>query len=176
MTRYRIVGILIASAGLLSAQVLSQEEQLSLQRALSEGGNSPTELELALENHLKQYPNSPRRAEKEVTGAAGRIDHRKLEYRLGSAFCFGPGKHGLERAVEQGLNQAVGRIVAATRLARVSAGLCATGEAEGVHVTPARHGRGTGPAARQRRIDYAGRHRDFRTGLISHRASHEGRI
>ena len=65
MTHYRIGCILLASAGLLSAQVLSQEEQLSLQRALSEGGNSPTELELALENHLKQYPNSPRRAELE---------------------------------------------------------------------------------------------------------------
>jgi thiol-disulfide isomerase/thioredoxin len=63
--RYRIIGILIASATLLSAQTLSQEEQLSLQRALSEGRNSPTELELALENHLKQYPNSPRRAELE---------------------------------------------------------------------------------------------------------------
>jgi thiol-disulfide isomerase/thioredoxin len=44
---------------------MSQEEQQSLQRALSEGGNSPTELVLAIENHLKQYPNSPRRAELE---------------------------------------------------------------------------------------------------------------
>ena len=50
---------------LLSAQVLSQEEQLSLQKALSEAGNSPTEVELAIENHLKEYPNSPRRNELE---------------------------------------------------------------------------------------------------------------
>ena len=56
---------LIGSAALLSAQPLAQEEQQSLQRALSEGGNSPTELVLAIENHLKQYPNSPRRAELE---------------------------------------------------------------------------------------------------------------
>jgi thiol-disulfide isomerase/thioredoxin len=44
---------------------LSQDEQLSLQKALSEAGNSPREFVLAIENHLKQYPNSPRRAELE---------------------------------------------------------------------------------------------------------------
>ena len=32
---------------------------------LSEAGNSPTEFVRAIENHLKQFPNSPRRAELE---------------------------------------------------------------------------------------------------------------
>jgi len=57
--------ILIAWGALLSAQALSQDEQQSLQKALSEGGNSSTEFILAIEDHLKQYPNSPRRAELE---------------------------------------------------------------------------------------------------------------
>lgn len=61
--------ILIA-AGLFSlaragAQSVSQEEQMALQKAISESANSPKELELAIENHLKRYPNSPRRAELE---------------------------------------------------------------------------------------------------------------
>jgi thiol-disulfide isomerase/thioredoxin len=60
-----LICILIPCAAFLAAQTLSQEEQLSLQRALSEAGNSPREVALALENHLKQYPNSPRRAELE---------------------------------------------------------------------------------------------------------------
>lgn len=47
------------------AQSVTQEEQMALQKALSETNNSPKELELAIENHLKQYPNSPRRAELE---------------------------------------------------------------------------------------------------------------
>jgi len=44
---------------------MSQDEQMSLQRALSEAGNSPNEVVLAIENHLRQYPNSPRRADLE---------------------------------------------------------------------------------------------------------------
>jgi thiol-disulfide isomerase/thioredoxin len=59
------ISMLIAWGALGSAQTVSQEEQQSLQRALSEGGNSRTEFELAIENHLKQFPNSPRRAELE---------------------------------------------------------------------------------------------------------------
>lgn len=59
------VSILTACGALLSAQALSQEEQQSLQKALSEGGNSATEYALAIENHLKKYPNSPRRADLE---------------------------------------------------------------------------------------------------------------
>ena len=73
--------LLFAGAALLSAQALSQEEQLSLQRALSEAGNSPSELLLAIENHLKQYPNSPRRAELEralVKTAIDLNDDRRL--------------------------------------------------------------------------------------------------
>jgi thiol-disulfide isomerase/thioredoxin len=56
---------LIACTALLSAQNLSQEEQMSMQRTLGEAGSSPTELMLAIENHLKQYPNSPKRADLE---------------------------------------------------------------------------------------------------------------
>lgn len=51
-----------ASAG---AQTVSQQEQMDLQKSISEAANSPKELELAIENHLKQYPNSARRAELE---------------------------------------------------------------------------------------------------------------
>jgi thiol-disulfide isomerase/thioredoxin len=71
----------MACAIFLSAQVASQDEQLSLQRALSEGGNSATEYVLAIENHLKQYPNSPRRAELEqalVKTAMELNDDRRL--------------------------------------------------------------------------------------------------
>jgi thiol-disulfide isomerase/thioredoxin len=65
MTRFLFPICLLAFDALLSAQTLSQEEQINLQRALSEGGNSATEFVLAIENHLKQYPNSPKRAELE---------------------------------------------------------------------------------------------------------------
>jgi thiol-disulfide isomerase/thioredoxin len=57
--------ILIGFVALVNAQTLTQEEQQSLQRALGEAGNSPLEFELAIENHLKQYPNSPKRGELE---------------------------------------------------------------------------------------------------------------
>jgi thiol-disulfide isomerase/thioredoxin len=66
--------VLMAFGGLLSAQPLSQDEQLSLQRALSEAGNSPREFVLAVENHLKQYPNSPRRTELESALVKAAID------------------------------------------------------------------------------------------------------
>jgi len=79
-----LIWISIFCGGLLSAQALSQEEQQSLQRALSEGGNSPTEFVLAIENHLKQYPNSPRRAELERALVKTAIDlnddHRLIEF------------------------------------------------------------------------------------------------
>ncbi|MGA2879075.1 MAG: TlpA disulfide reductase family protein [Bryobacteraceae bacterium] len=64
VTKYALLS-LIAAASCLTAQNLSQDEQQSLQRALSEAGNSPSEFLLAIENHLKKYPNSPRRAELE---------------------------------------------------------------------------------------------------------------
>lgn len=57
--------MLIAAASALTAQTLSQDEQTSLQRTLSEAGNSPTELMHAIENHLRQFPNSPKRADLE---------------------------------------------------------------------------------------------------------------
>jgi thiol-disulfide isomerase/thioredoxin len=60
-----IAAVLIAAVPHSLGQSLSQEEQISLQRTLGEAGNSPTELELAIENHLKQFPNSPKRAELE---------------------------------------------------------------------------------------------------------------
>ena len=64
MTKFTLL-LLIATAPGLLAQNLSQEEQSSLQRTLSEAGNSPTEFVLAIENHLKKYPNSPRKTELE---------------------------------------------------------------------------------------------------------------
>ncbi|HTC34122.1 MAG TPA: TlpA disulfide reductase family protein [Bryobacteraceae bacterium] len=59
-----LLGLIFLAAGALSAQGLSPE-QASLQKALGEAGNSPVEFELAIENHLKEYPNSPQRAELE---------------------------------------------------------------------------------------------------------------
>jgi thiol-disulfide isomerase/thioredoxin len=79
--RFVFLSCLLACGAFLSAQVLSQEEQLSLQRALSEAGNNPAELALAIENHLKQYPNSPRRVELEralVRTAIELNDDRRL--------------------------------------------------------------------------------------------------
>ncbi len=67
-------GFAFLSAQILSAQTMTQEEQTSLQRALSEGGNSATELEIAIEGHLKHYPNSPRRADLEKALVKTAID------------------------------------------------------------------------------------------------------
>ena len=44
---------------------LSQAEQQSLSQALSEAGNSPIEFVRAIENHLRAYPNSPKRVDLE---------------------------------------------------------------------------------------------------------------
>jgi thiol-disulfide isomerase/thioredoxin len=60
-----IVLLVTVAAPCLMAQNLSQEEQINLQKALSEAGNSPSEFALAIQNHLKQYPNSPKRADLE---------------------------------------------------------------------------------------------------------------
>jgi thiol-disulfide isomerase/thioredoxin len=79
--RFVLLMCILAFDAFVSAQNLSQEEQQSLQRAISEAGNSPTEFLLAVENHLKQYPNSPRRAELEralVKTAIDINDDRRL--------------------------------------------------------------------------------------------------
>jgi thiol-disulfide isomerase/thioredoxin len=55
--------ILIAAVQLFAQR--QSPEMTSLQRALSEAGNSPVELVRAIENHLKEYPNSPQRADLE---------------------------------------------------------------------------------------------------------------
>ena len=81
MMRFVLVISALTFGTLLCAQTLSQDEQVSLQKALSEGGNSPTEFILAIENHLKRYPNSPRRAELEralVKTAIELNDDRRL--------------------------------------------------------------------------------------------------
>ena len=57
--------ILIAAALQLLAQQRQSTEVTSLQRALSEAGNSPLEFVHAIESHLKEYPNSPQRADLE---------------------------------------------------------------------------------------------------------------
>jgi thiol-disulfide isomerase/thioredoxin len=61
------LGLIVAIAGfhLFAQGQLSPGEQESLQTALSEAGNSPVDFARAIENHLKQFPNSPRRAELE---------------------------------------------------------------------------------------------------------------
>ncbi len=55
---------LLAAAWQVFAQRQSPEVA-SLQRALSEAGNSPLDFAHAIENHLKEYPNSSQRAELE---------------------------------------------------------------------------------------------------------------
>ncbi len=49
----------------LTAQQLSQAEQDSLNQALGEAGNNAVEFVRAVENHLKKFPNSPKRPELE---------------------------------------------------------------------------------------------------------------
>jgi hypothetical protein len=76
-----------------------------------------------------------RRGEEEVPGAAGRIDDGEPSSASAGAL---PGvglamvsrDDGLQRAVEQHLHEAVGRVVAAGGLAGVALGLVARGEAE----------------------------------------------
>ena len=58
----------------LSAQQLSQAEQESLTQALGEAGNSAIEFVRAVENHLKKFPNSPKRPELERALIKSAID------------------------------------------------------------------------------------------------------
>ena len=72
---------------LLAQGQLSQSEEQSLQEALAEAGNSSIELARALENHLKQFPKSPRKADLEralVKTAIDLNDDRRI-------IQFGPG-------------------------------------------------------------------------------------
>ena len=85
MTR---LGVLILAATPLLAQIpqsavgqiaagqntVDAIEQRSLQRAVSEAGNSPVELLRALDHHLKQYPQAARRADLERTVLKTAID------------------------------------------------------------------------------------------------------
>jgi thiol-disulfide isomerase/thioredoxin len=57
--------LLVAVLPLCAQQNLSKAEEASLQTAVSEAGNSPVDFARAIENHLKRFPNSPRRAELE---------------------------------------------------------------------------------------------------------------
>jgi thiol-disulfide isomerase/thioredoxin len=55
----------LAALPLFAQSNLSQAEEESLQAAVGEAGNSPVDFARAVENHLKRFPNSPRRAELE---------------------------------------------------------------------------------------------------------------
>src|SRR5260370_39467402 len=66
--------ITFAAPLLLLAQDMSQMEQDSLQRALGEAGNSPVDFMRAIEQHLKTFPNSARRAELERAVGKTAID------------------------------------------------------------------------------------------------------
>jgi thiol-disulfide isomerase/thioredoxin len=59
------LAIALAAPLLLLSQDASQVEQESLQQVLGEAGNSPVDFMRAIEQHLKAFPNSPRRAELE---------------------------------------------------------------------------------------------------------------
>jgi len=80
----RIYFALLLTAALLSSQDLTQTEQSSLQKALSEAGNSPVEFIRAIEDHLRKYPNSSHKAdlEKGVVKTAIDLhdDARTIEY------------------------------------------------------------------------------------------------
>jgi thiol-disulfide isomerase/thioredoxin len=82
MTRVCLALIFVAAS--LSGQDLTQSEQSSLQQALGEAGNSPVEFVRAIENHLRKFPNSSRRAELEralvKTAIEMRDDPRIIEY------------------------------------------------------------------------------------------------
>jgi thiol-disulfide isomerase/thioredoxin len=64
MKRLELV-LALAAISLYAQQNLSKAEEESLQTAISEAGNSPVDFVRAIENHLKRFPNSPRRAELE---------------------------------------------------------------------------------------------------------------
>ena len=53
---------------------LSPAEQAALSQALGEAGNSPVDFVRAIENHLKQYPNSPKRPQLESALVKTAID------------------------------------------------------------------------------------------------------
>jgi thiol-disulfide isomerase/thioredoxin len=63
---------LAAMAWVLAAQV--GDEQKELNQALAEAGASPVEYLRALENHLRKYPDSPRRAELERAATRAAIE------------------------------------------------------------------------------------------------------
>ena len=82
----KALAILLAwNTGFLIAQGVPAElEQHDLQQGISEAGNSPVEVARAIEQHLKKYPDSPRKADLEralvKTGIDLKDDRRILEY------------------------------------------------------------------------------------------------
>jgi thiol-disulfide isomerase/thioredoxin len=79
------LGILLALIGApLAAQNVGQAEQNSLQQAIGEAGNSPIEFARAIEQHLKQFPNSPQRPDLEravlKTSIELKDDRRTVRY------------------------------------------------------------------------------------------------
>jgi len=78
MTRLYIWLAFAALPGLpLAAQTApSTAEQQALRQAISETGNSPIEMAHAIEHHLRQYPNSPQKAELERALMKTAIDLR----------------------------------------------------------------------------------------------------
>jgi thiol-disulfide isomerase/thioredoxin len=72
--KYLWLAIALAVPLLMLAQDMSQLEQESLQRALGEAGNSPVDFMRAIEQHLKSFPNTVRRAELERAVVKTAID------------------------------------------------------------------------------------------------------
>lgn len=87
---------LLACAGLLSAQKpaaqQAPDEEAILERSLAEAGSSVVDYARAIERHLKQYPDSPRRAEYERILAQAAVDLRERRWLL---------EYGV-RVIEQG--------------------------------------------------------------------------
>src|SRR4051812_22301166 len=63
MKAVTVLAIVLAVSALRGQQVPPQPEDYNLQQALAEAGNSPIDIVRAIEKHLKEYPNTPRKLE-----------------------------------------------------------------------------------------------------------------
>lgn len=78
----------------------------------------------------------PRHSQQKMSGAAGWINDRHLQQCGGGVLRFrlDAVEHRVEGAVEQSLNQAIRRVIAAGRLARMTFRLAALGEGKAAAV------------------------------------------
>jgi thiol-disulfide isomerase/thioredoxin len=68
------LAILLAVVALAAAQTQASQEQADLDRELAAAGGNPVEYLRAIEKHLREYPDSPRRAELERAALRAAIE------------------------------------------------------------------------------------------------------